>query len=82
MSFRDEYFTDPSLEPEAKIDSWTRIDARIGVESSDGRWGVSLVGKNLGEQEIYSSQPLLGYLIGYMEPPRQIFLQGKYSFAR
>ena len=58
ISFRDEYFTDPTLEPNATIDSWARIDARVGVADADDRWGISLVGKNLGEEEIYSSQPL------------------------
>lgn len=81
VSFRDKYFTDPSLEPEAEIDSWARIDARIGLAAADDRWSVAVVGKNLGEEEIYSSQPLLGYIIGYVEPPRQVFVQGRYSFG-
>lgn len=82
ISFRDEYFTDPTLEPNATINSWARIDARVGVAAADDSWGISLVGRNLGEEEIYSSQPLLGYIIGYLEPPRQIYLQGRYRFGR
>lgn len=82
ISFRDEYFTDPTLEPEAVIDAWTRVDARVGVAAADDRWGISLVGKNLGEEEIYSSQPLLGYIIGYLEPPRLVYLQGRYRFGQ
>lgn len=81
IAFRDGYFTDPSLEPTAEIDSWTRMDARVGVAASDGRWDVALVGRNLGEEEIFSSQPLLGYIIGYVEPPRQIYLSGRYRFG-
>ena len=82
LSMRDDYFTDPTLEPAAVIDSWTRVDARIGIADADDKWGVSLIGKNLSEEEIYISQPLLGYIIGYLEPPRQIYVQGRYNFGQ
>ena len=31
INFSDDYFTDPTLEPTATQDSWTMLNARIGV---------------------------------------------------
>ena len=87
VSLSDEHFTDGSLEPAGLQSSWTKVDARIGVEASDGRWSLTLVGRNLGNELVLSqSQSFFNNTfaptyLGYLEPPRKIFLQGRYRFG-
>ncbi len=83
LSHSDEYFTDGTLDPNAVQDSWTRVNARIGIASADDQWSIALVGKNLTEEEVNStSQPLLGaYFLGYLDPPRTIALQARLSLG-
>jgi hypothetical protein len=87
LSLSDEHFTDGSNEPAGLQDSWTKVDARIGVEASDGRWSLALVGRNLGDEEVLSqSQSFFNSTfaptyLGYLEPPRKVFLQGRYRFG-
>lgn len=80
-SYSDDYFTDGTLEPRAIQDSYTLLNASIGVEGDEGRWGVSVIGKNLTDEEVNNvSQPVLG-LIGYLAPPTTITVQGFYRFG-
>ncbi|MFK8030146.1 MAG: TonB-dependent receptor [Gammaproteobacteria bacterium] len=82
VAFSDSYFTDPALEPTAEQDSWTTVNARIGVESSDKRWSVAFIGRNLGNEVVLNfSQPLVT-TIGYIRPPRTLTLQGTYRFGK
>jgi hypothetical protein len=37
--------------PDTAFDDRTLINARIGIESSDGRWVAALWGKNLGDEK-------------------------------
>jgi outer membrane receptor protein involved in Fe transport len=82
IGFSDAYFTDPTLEPTAKQDSWTTIDARVGVGSQDNKWTVSLVGRNLGDEVVLNfSQPFVT-TIGYIRPPMTLAVQGTYRFGQ
>ena len=87
VSLSDEHYTDGSLEPAGLQDSWTKIDARIGVESSDGKWSLALIGRNLGDETVLSqSQSFFDNFLrptyfGYLEPPRRIYLQARYRFG-
>lgn len=82
IGFSDSYFTDPTLEPTAEQDSWTTIDARVGVGSQDDRWMVSLIGRNLGDEVVLNfSQPLVT-TIGYIRPPMTLTVQGTYRFGQ
>ena len=79
LSFSDSYFTDGTLEQPGRQDSWQKIDARIGVASAAG-WEVSLIGTNLTDEEVNgASQALLGYLLGYLEPPRAVALRFRWQ---
>lgn len=80
VNFSTEYFTEGALDPAAEQSSYERIDARIGVASQDGKWNVSLIGKNLSDEVVNSfTQPLVGN-IGYPAPPRTVTLQGTVNF--
>jgi outer membrane receptor protein involved in Fe transport len=80
--YSDEYFTEGSLDPAQEQDSYTRVSGRLGVEASDGKWDVSVIGRNLTEEEVLDvSQPWFGYNLGYIGAPRTITIQANYRFG-
>ena len=87
VSFSDEFYTDASLEPAGLQDSYAKLSARVGVEASDGKWSLAVVGRNLTDEKVLSSsQSFLASLfqttyLGYLEPPRTIMIQGNYRFG-
>lgn len=50
--YTDEYRTTSDGHPEAVQDSFWRLRSRIGLQSSDGTWDFSVIGRNLTD-EIY-----------------------------
>ena len=82
VSYSDDYFSDGTLEPELTQESYTKFDASIGVGASDGRWNVSVIGKNLSDEEInMSGQTLDAYDIAYLMPPRMVVVQATWRFG-
>jgi outer membrane receptor protein involved in Fe transport len=80
VSFSDSYFVEGSLSPHYEQDAWTKLNARIGVASTDEKWEVSLIGTNLTD-EITSNYGIeLISAVGFPSPPRQLTLQGLYRF--
>lgn len=80
VGFSDEYYTEGAIDPAALQDSYTRWDARVGIEPVDGRWSLAVIGKNLSDEAINSfTQPLVGYL-GYIGQPRTVTVQGTFTF--
>ena len=83
----DGYFTDAAQEPAGEQDSYTKVDARVGIAAADGRWEVALVGRNLTDERVLgASQSFFNNLfqptyLGYLEPPRTILLQARYRFG-
>jgi outer membrane receptor protein involved in Fe transport len=82
-SYSDEYLSDGTLEPELMQDSYTKYDASIGLAAEDNRWNVSVIGKNLSDEEINMSGQSLGagYDIAYLMPPRMVVLQATWRFG-
>jgi outer membrane receptor protein involved in Fe transport len=78
LSYSDEYYTDSSLADFLVQDAYTQVDARIGLESSDGRWRVSLLGLNLTGETILNSSMVFVANAGYLKTPRTYMLQGTY----
>jgi iron complex outermembrane receptor protein len=56
--YNSDAYSDSSNDERWATDSYTRIDARIGVTSPSGRFGIALWGKNLTEED---------YLLGGFE---------------
>lgn len=82
LYYSDEYFTDGSLDPVGLQDAYTTVNARIGVAAADDSWSVTLIGKNLTEEEVLTAtQPLMGTYLGFINKPRTIALQGVYRFS-
>ncbi len=81
IAFSDEYFVDGTLDPSIQQGSWQKVAMRAGIAAADNSWEVALVGKNLTDETVWiSGQPLFGYSMVYMSPPRTLALQGRYSF--
>jgi len=80
IAYTDDYHTDAALEPELIQSSFTNLGARIGVESTNGKWNVSLVGTNLTNQAILNNSLPFFNSIGFIQPPRQIWLQVTWRF--
>jgi len=57
----DEFYTAVNGAPGSKQESYAKLDARLALGSSDGRWEVALVGRNLTD-ELYGVwyEPLVG----------------------
>lgn len=82
--FSTSYQTYPSDDFRTLQPGYTRLDARIGIESRDGRWGVDVIGKNLNNRiirTVSAYEPLaFGPLIQERKQLRNIALQVRYRF--
>ena len=54
LIYSDDYFASNTLDPNLTQDSFTKINARLAVSSTEGTWDVALVGKNLTDEEVIS----------------------------
>ena len=82
VSFTDDYLTEVRNDPLFKQDGYTQIDAQIGLASSDDKWRVALIGRNLTEEAVQDGgTAFLGYNIVSINRPRTITLQAQYRFG-
>jgi outer membrane receptor protein involved in Fe transport len=65
-------------------DGYTKWDAKVALANSNGRWDISLIGRNLGDKTTISFgndvNPFRGSYWGMTEPPRTVILQGTLRF--
>ncbi len=82
--FSDSYRLAGDLDPVLTQDDYTKIDARLSLGSADGRWDISIIGKNLTDELIMSwgsDQPVSpGSYVTLIERPRSIAIQGTYRW--
>lgn len=82
VSYSDDYFTDGTLDPALTQDSYTKVDANVGIAAATNQWDVSVIGKNLTDEEInMSGQPLGAYDIAYLMPPMLVMVQATWRFG-
>ena len=80
LAFSGSYFTDGTLEQAGRQDDWIKVDASIGIAHEKG-WELSVIGTNLTDEAVLATnQGFQGYLIGYLEKPRQILLRAKWQY--
>ena len=80
--FSDSYLTNATLDPLGEQDAYTKINARIGIGEENGKWSVSVIGKNISEEKINNfTEGFLGVYRGSLQEPRTVWLQGRYSFG-
>lgn len=83
-----EYFVAPTLDPKQKQDAYVKVNGRLGVGDADGSWDVSLIGKNLFNEQVlpYGNVTPLASLFGafsawrFVEPGSSLALQGTVRF--
>lgn len=86
-SFSDGYFTDANQEPAGQQGSWAKIDARLGIEAQNGRWSLAVIGRNLTDEKVlgasqtFFDQFLSPTVLGYLEPPMTLTVQGRLRFG-
>ncbi len=86
LLYTDDHFVDVTLNPDVQQEAYTKVNARLALETDS--WTLSLVGKNLTDEDIASfvtDTPLSATLgapsyTGYMERPRTIAVQAQYRF--
>ena len=80
FQFSSDYTTDGTLDTGGRQGSWAKIDLRLGIEDSDQRWSIALVGKNLINRRIISGyQPTILLPVVFYEPPRTLSLRVAYK---
>ena len=84
MNFRSEVYTDYDLDEDALQDAYTKFNARVAIENSDGVWWVAVFGLNLTDEVTYGfsvDTPLVtGAHSGVINPGRIIGLEAGYRF--
>lgn len=72
------------LDPNTVQDSFTKVDARLTLGDNEGRWEVSLIGRNLGDEETIGFANDINFFrgsyFGITEAPRSMILQGTMRF--
>jgi len=81
LNYSDDYFTDPQLTREFQQDSYTMVNARLGVEAEDGRWSLSLIGNNLSDEEVVNSSFTFFTHNAYLKSARTVAIQGTYRIG-
>jgi len=91
LVYSDEYFASPTIDPNLIQDSYVKVNARISLGSTDGKWDVALVGKNLTDETVMSfgnQAPTSTTLTGgngtayyaFYDRPMSVALQGTLRF--
>jgi iron complex outermembrane recepter protein len=84
MNYSDEYYATADLDEKTVQDSYTKYNASIIFGPVDGQWDLSLITRNLTDEETYSyanDVPLFpdSHFVG-VEQGRTIALRGRYRF--
>jgi outer membrane receptor protein involved in Fe transport len=83
-AYKDDYFLDGDLDSNTLQDSYYKINARLGLAAADDKWEVAVYARNLTDETTYTyatDAPLsAGIYGGWVEEPRIIGLQARYTF--
>lgn len=83
-NYKDEMSLNPDLNPNSLQDAYTKIDARVGLDSTNDAWAFQIYGRNLTDETTHTyflDAPLgSGLTAAYVEEPRIIGLQATYNF--
>jgi outer membrane receptor protein involved in Fe transport len=91
MSYSDEYFISPTLDPNLQQDSYVKFNGRVALESAENIWSVALLVENITDEEISTfgnEAPLAGTATdgggtayySFYEAPRNVALKVRYNF--
>lgn len=91
IAYMDEYLYAATLDPRAKQDAYTMVNARVSLANAGDTWEVALIGRNLTDKTVVNfggNTPLASTLTGgagnsyygFVNRPRNFALQGTYRF--
>lgn len=84
VSYTDETYRQGDLDPVALEDEFTKINAVLIFGPQSGNWDVSVIGKNLTDEDTYSyvnDTPLFnGARQARLDAPRSVAVRGRYRF--
>jgi len=91
LAYMDEYLYAANLDPAAKQDAFTLVNARISLANLDDTWELALIGRNLTDETVINfggNTPLANVLTdgkgnsyyGFLNRPRNVALQASYNF--
>lgn len=84
LNYTDDVYRQGDLDPVSLQDSFTKVNAFLMLAPNDGQWDISLIGKNLGDEDTYSyvnDTPLFnGARQARLDAPRSYTLRGRYRF--
>lgn len=87
LTHSDEFALSLDLDPNLMEDSYTKVNARLTLGEVEGRWELSLVGRNLSDKTTtnFGNDGLGGgFMAGtyfrMVDAPRSLAIQGKLSF--
>lgn len=80
-AYSDSYFAENTLDPFVAQGAYSTFDARLGVGGVDGKWSLSVIGKNLSNERILGSSQSIGIQgLGHLKAPRTVTLQFTKNF--
>ena len=83
LAYKDDYFTEGSIDPAGKQDSWAKLDAYVGVVSADHAWRVTLRGRNLTDEHTSNAyQFFVGNSLAWLAPPRTVTIEAEYRIGQ
>ena len=82
--YSGEYYTALGLDPNHRQDSYTKLNARLALVTTDNSWELALIGRNLTDEKVSVNSfdhPMfpLTY-VKYITAPRSFSLQASYRF--
>ncbi|MEM8493704.1 MAG: TonB-dependent receptor [Pseudomonadota bacterium] len=85
VNYRDEFYSALDLDPNTVHESYTQLNVRMTLASNDGKWSVSLIGKNLTDEVTYAWRNDVAFTnsnsyFAIGERPLSVALQGRYRF--
>ncbi|MEX0896533.1 MAG: TonB-dependent receptor [Steroidobacteraceae bacterium] len=87
--YTDQYFVAPTIDERQVQEAYYKVNGRIGVGDQDGSWDISVIGKNVFNEQILpygNDTPLAGRTFGafsawrFVEPGSSWALQGTLRF--
>ena len=82
--FTSRFYQQPTADPRLAQPGYAKVDARIALGSSDGRWTVALIGKNLTDKITASYRQIVvgapGSIDALPDPPRTFGLQFSFNY--
>jgi iron complex outermembrane recepter protein len=83
-NYTDDVYRQGDLDPVSLQKSFTKVNAVLMFAPASGKWDISVIGKNLGDEDTYSyinDTPLFnGTRQGRLDAPRSYTLRGRYRF--